>query len=785
MLGYTVEELTGLSWRDVVAHEDIPMIEDFWRTRRIDPNWKTHSYEVTLLKKDRETRVIAAISAGPVSFHGKGSSLGTVRDVTAEKHYQQELFEAERKYRSIFENSVAGMYQNTPEGRFVDANQALADIFGYESPSDLIENLQDIKELYANPEDRDNFLDNLNRRGSVLGLEYQIRRRDGQTIWISQSARVVRNEDGSIRYYEGAIQDITARKEAERESYNSEQRYRALVDQSQVGVFINVDGKYTYVNQAYASMLGYSQRELVGKHYREIIAPEELSAADDRFNRRMRGELISNDYEARLLHKDGQTRIVTSISIRMVNQDGMKLHMATVRDITEQKRIERQLRHNATHDPLTGLPNRTLFIERLRKAMSYSQRVETPNYAVLFLDLDAFKVVNDSLGHAMGDHLLVEISHRLKKCLRPWDTIARHGGDEFTILIEQLHSKDDATEVADRIHNELRHPFQLGEHEVFTNASIGITLGDPGYNTTEEVLRDADTAMYQSKATHEAGYVIFDTVMHDIAKTRLKLETELRQALERNEFRIHYQPIVDIKSRRLKSFEALLRWQHPTRGLLTPSEFLGVAEETGLILPIGWWVLRATCKQLANWRSRYPRARKISVNVNIADKQFSHIDLPGKIASAIRDSQIPPELLHLEITESVFMDKPEAGAEILVRLKALGVGLHMDDFGTGYSSLSYLSHFPLDTLKVDRSFIIDIVENRNHQAIVKTIIHLATELKMDIIAEGIETPEQLKSVRKLGCTTAQGYLFSKAIDPDTAELLFDQRTIPLKQTTSR
>jgi len=777
MLGYSQDELTGIEWMRIFAPEDREAMLERWNKRRRG-EWEKTAYEARLLKKDGTTRVMVSVRAGPIMFRDRLASTGTVRDITSERRQQQALVDAELKYRELFEKSVLGMYQTSPDGKFIEANLAMARVFGYPSVDELKSGVTNIRDTYAEPDQREQLLGELHRTGSVTGLEYRIRRRDGTVAWVSQNARVVRNPDGTVYCYEGVVQDITARKFAEGALQKSEEKYRALVETSQVGVFINREGRYLYVNRAFAEMIGYQEHELIGRSYRDVVAPEDLSAADERHARRDRGEPVVNNYEVRLLHKDGQTRIIVTMSASVVEQDGQKLVLATLRDVTEQKRIERQLRHNATHDPLTGLPNRSFFIERLQRAIAYARRRggDAP-YAVLFLDLDGFKVINDSLGHAFGDQLLVEASHRVKKCLRPWDTMSRHGGDEFTVLVDHMRGVDDATDIAERIHKELAHPIQLGDHEVFINASIGIALGTDYYTTTDEVLRDADTAMYQSKSGGKAGYAIFDTRMHDYAKQRLRLETELRQGLERGEFVAYYQPIVDLGTRKLAGYEALLRWNHPTRGLLRPGDFLKVAEETGLIVPIGWWMLDEASRQLATWQRRNSKARGLSVAVNIADSQFAHLELASRVTGALERAGLAPECLHLEITENVFTDDPRGAVERLRNLKALGVHLHMDDFGTGYSSLSYLSHFPVDTLKVDRSFVMDITENRAHHSIAKTIVQLAKDLGLTTIAEGIETPEQAKALKKLGCPFAQGHFFAGPLAPEAAERLIDQRTV--------
>lgn len=767
MLGYTPEQMIGKPYLDFVIPEDRPRMQALWAKRHAG-EWEEHAYEVTLLHRDGQTNVLVSVRAGPITYNGELASTGTMRNVTAERQSAAALQLAEQKFHQLFENSVAGMYQTTPQGRFITANHAMARLLGYASPDELIASITDIRQLYVRPDDRAAFLAELDQRNIIDGREFELLRRDKSRLWVRQYARTLRDSNGVVSCYEGVLQDITAHKFAEAELAKSEAQYRALVEHSQVGVFVREDGHYTYINHAFAAMLGYNESELIGKHYRDIYAPEELSAAEERFKLFSEGAVAPGEYEAVLLHKDGQTRVIVTCSAGTFSQNGKTLLTGTVRDITEQKRIERQLRHNATHDPLTGLPNRTLFIERLQRAMQYARLEERLGYAVLFLDLDGFKLVNDSLGHAAGDQLLIEISHRLQKCLRPWDTLARHGGDEFTLLLEQINTLDEAEEVARRIHATLRKPFQLGEHQVFTNASIGIAPNHTSYRNTDEVLRDADTAMYKAKAFGKAAYTVFDVGMHDKARLRLLLETELRHALERGEFRVHYQPLINLRSRKVFGYEALLRWQHPTRGLLLPQEFLYVLEDTGLMLQAGWWVLSESCRQLASWQQNYPHMRDISVSVNIGQRQFTHVDLPIRIAEALQQSGVPAHTLHLEITETVFMENPQHALTTLTELKRLGVGLHMDDFGTGYSSFSYLGIMPLDTLKIDKSFVADIQENNRHAAIVRSITQLANEIGLSTIAEGIETEQQARLLRKYGCTGGQGHFFARALPPEDA-----------------
>lgn len=766
MLGYSPDDMIGQPFMNFIAPEDRALTERLWEQRRAG-HWETDAYEIHLLQRDGE-RLLASVRAGPIQFEGELASIGTVRDITEERRKEQALAEVEARYREIFEQSVVGIYQSTPEGHFIAANQAMADIFGYASPRELIESLPNIRELYAQPAERARYLADLNEQGTISGLEFRIRRRDGETRWVSQSSRVVRDAEGRIQYYEGTLQDIQARKDAEAARYKSEELYRTLVEHSQVGVFINEGGHYTYVNRAFAEMLGYTEDELTGAHYSAVFAPEEVAAADERFHRRLRGEPVDNNYESELLHKDGKTRVVVTQSIGVIEAGGKRLMTGTVRDITAQKRVERQLRHNATHDPLTGLPNRTLFVARLRRAIERTHQTGNADWAVLFLDLDGFKVINDSLGHATGDEMLVELGRRLERCLRPQDTIARHGGDEFTVLMEGIAGMGEVVDLAERMLGELRGMLRLGEHEVFTSASIGIAPGETYYTSTDEPLRDADIAMYRAKAAGKSGHVIFDTQMHAVAKARLELETDLRLALEREEFRVYYQPIVDLASDSLIGFEALLRWQHPRWGLIGPGRFLRIAEETGLILPLGWWVLDVVCRQLNEWRRSLDSVGELGVSINISDIQFAHHSLPDRVAAKLAEYNVPPRCLRLEITERVFMDNPGQAETVVERLRHLGTPLYVDDFGTGYSSLSYLRDLPFDTLKIDRSFIVDIHRNDSHLSIVRTIVQLARDLGMHIVAEGIELAGQAEALRAIGCPQAQGNFFSGAVDAETA-----------------
>ena len=432
-------------------------------------------------------------------------------------------------------------------------------------------------------------------------------------------------------------------------------------------------------------------------------------------------------------------------------------------------------RHAAFHDALTRLPNRSLFTDHLRLALRRADQSEEYMFGVLFLDLDRFKNINDSLGHPCGDELLILVARRLETCIRQTDMVARFGGDEFAILVDAIHDTSDVVRIAEKVQQVISAPFKLASHEAIITASMGVALSTSGYVEAEDMIRDADTAMYRAKDRGKARYEIFDTAMHTRAVTLLRLESDLRRALEKEELCVYYQPIVSLGNRDLYGFEALVRWQHPERGIISPDDFIPLAEETGLVLPIGLQVLREACNQLRKWQEHSPSNRDLIMSVNLSGKQLMQPDLIERIEEVLHESQINPWHLKLEITETVVMENPELAAVTLAKLRGLGVRLSIDDFGTGYSSLSYLNRFPVDTLKIDRSFVTSINEADENLQIVKTIVTLAGNLGMQVVAEGVETEDQLDQLRSLKCQFGQGYLFSKPLDATDAELFILNR----------
>lgn len=477
--------------------------------------------------------------------------------------------------------------------------------------------------------------------------------------------------------------------------------------------------------------------------------------------------------KAKLLRKS----LIAEQELRLRTEELEKANELLTRENSERRRAEEQLQHQAFYDSLTNLPNRTLFMDRLNNSLQRKKRHPDYVFAVLFLDVDRFKIINDALGHLIGDKLLVLLAQRLKKSVRSLDTVARFGGDEFAILLEDVQETRDVDYLADRINEEMRLPFQVLGREIFASFSIGIVLSSTGdYSRTEDLMRDADIAMYNAKSRGRACHSIFDAAMHAQAKTALWLETDLRKALDNDELVIHYQPIISVDDNRIFGFEALVRWQHPSRGIIFPLDFITVAEETGLIVPIGDWVIREACRQMRRWQEQFPAYRHLTVSVNVSGKLFSQPDFYDIIEGILRETGLEPSCLRLEIVERMLIDNPEPAAALLRRLKDLNVRFDVDDFGTGYSALNYLRQFPINGLKIDRSFINALTFDRGNVEIVKTIVALAQALNLEVIAEGIETTEQMEIFRTMKGGYAQGFFLFEPLDAKAAGELLSSET---------
>ncbi|MDP9312343.1 MAG: PAS domain S-box protein [Chloroflexota bacterium] len=765
MNGYRLDELLGRSFDLVHTTPGSPdELADF--VGRLRPGQPIQ--EETIHRRKDGTTFPIEYATSLITLGGRELVLGIDRDITARKHTEAALRASEEQFRNLFANSPIGLYRTTPDGRVLLVNPALVRMLGYASADELTARRLD--DTYAPQYARAAFREQLERAGEIIGLEAVWHRRDGTPIWVREGARVIRDQDGTVLYYDGTVEDITVHKQAQEALRLREEYFRALIENAFDTIsIVNTDGTTSYSSPALSQMLGYAPEERQQQSVFALIHPDDLPQARAIFAQLLQQSGATLYTELRVQHKSGGWRVLELRATSLLHDPSVRGIVVNARDITERKEMQAQLMHDALHDPLTGLPNRALFFDQLRQAVEQAQRYPARLFAVLFLDLDRFKTINDSLGHAAGDCLLVEMGRRLKGCLRSGDTLARLGGDEFVILAEELQDPDDVSRMAERIHQVLAHPYCLDGHEVITTASIGVTLGSGGYTDPAAVLRDADIAMYRAKTLGRARHETFDLVMRQQAGERLQREAELRRALEHEEFVLHYQPIVDA-SRTIVGLETLVRWQHPVRGLVAPGEFIPLMEETGLIVPLGEWILRTACAQMKRWQDA--GMAPIYIAVNMSALQFKHQNMREMVNSVLRETGLDPRYLELELTESMLMEDAEATVATLESLAQIKVdSLVIDDFGTGYSSLSYLQRLPIAGVKIDRSFVRDITTNPGNAAIATAIIALAHSLGLSTVAEGVETEEQLAWLQTRGCDKFQGYLISRPAPADAMEAL--------------
>lgn len=685
------------------------------------------------------------------------------------KQLEAELRESQERDPAILEDQTRLICRFIPDGILTFVNDAYCCYFSKTREELLGRNLfQMIPEEYWEATRR--HIANLSPENPAATREYKVIMPNGKLHWQQWLDRVVVDRQGQLVEFQSVGQDITERRLSEQES--ARLASIALLSPNPI-VETDLSGEVRYLNpEAMRLFPDLQDKGLEHPFLTGVLSMMTVLQHNDSFRREVK---IGEVYYEQVLHYVPEIECLRIYAF----------------DITERKQIEEQLIHNAFYDRLTGLANRALFMDRLRQAARRAEQWRRRNpsgqpylFAVLFLNLNRFKVVNDSLGNQMGDQLLQSFARRLQTCLRSTDTVARLGGDEFAILLEGIQGVSDATRVADAIHQALAAPFDLGKNEVFVTVSIGIavnTISDAEETTgddilqPEDLLRNADIAMYRAKAQGKTYYEVFDAAMHSQAVNRLQMETDLRRAIERQEFQVYYQPIVSLSTGRICGFEALIRWQHPQRGLVSPSEFIPIAEETGLITPIGWWTLQEACHQLSIWQKEFPASKPLTINVNLSCKQFTQPDLVQKIDQILQETQLKVGSLKLEITESVVMENPDLVKEVLLQLKEKKINLCIDDFGTGYSSLSRLHHFPISTLKIDRSFVSRIGALGENSEIVQAIVTLAQTLSMDVVAEGIEVSEQVDPLIALQCEYGQGYYFSKPLDSKAAgELLRTQ-----------
>jgi len=696
--------------------------------------------------------------AGGAGWAGAGGTGAPAVDVTGEGAADQ--------YRSIFENAVVGIYQTTVDGRYLRANAALARIYGYQSPSELTSSLTDIaRQLYIDPETRSHFAQLMAEHGVVEDFEAQIFRKDGSVIWIKENARCVRDASGAISYFEGTVEDISVRKAAEAKI----RQLATVFDGIAEGILI-IDPDLTVraANPAFEAITGHATASLIGK-VPALIAPE---FHEPGFLAQMLAEAAAQGRwqgEATCLHQRADFFPAwLSLSAVRGPTGAIEHYVLVCTDLTQRKQHEERIRYQANFDSLTGLPNRWLIRDRLDQAIARAQRNDS-RVAIAFIDLDRFKQVNDTLGHRAGDQLLTQVARRLRACLRLSDTVGRFGGDEFIVICPDAAERAVGTKIARKILYAFSDPFDVLGQALFVGPSIGIAFFPDDGTSADDLLRNADLAMYNAKVNKPRHFSLYSAEMRRRNDQRLTLENDLQLAIVRHEFVLHYQPCVDLQRGRVVGAESLVRWNHPTLGMISPSVFIGLAEETGLISAIGYWCLRQACTQFRLWR----RAGMTldSVSVNLSPRQFQDPLIVTTVAEILADTGMEPSHLELELTEGAMIGDIDRAVATLENLKGLGVRLAIDDFGTGYSSLAYLKRFPIDSLKIDRSFVRDLEQDNTDVAIVETIIGMARSLGFAVIAEGVETVSQARILVERQCFRFQGYLFSHPLPPDAFEQL--------------
>ena len=554
----------------------------------------------------------------------------------------------------------------------------------------------------------------------------------------------------------------------------SEERYCLAARGANDGLWDwNIKEGYVYFSPRWLEMLGYREAELAGllSNWVELIHEEDRETFSAELDAHVACHTDKFQLEYRIRNRQGSYRWMLCRGLAIFDKQHRAYRMAgSQTDITEQKSAEFQLMHDALHDILTGLPNRSLLLERISYSINLLQRNKKSYFALAFLDLDRFKTINDSLGHHIGDRLLQKVGERIRDLLRDTDLLARIGGDEFVILFSEFHDLKSLISIVERVRGKIALPFVIGTHNIRVSASIGITVSEGQYHRPEEILRDADIAMYRAKESGKNRFEIFNPGMHQRANLVMSIESALHDALEKNELRLYYQPIYALENQRLVGFEALLRWDHPSKGLLMPQDFLEIAEESGLIVPVGRWAISQAVAQLCLWRSKFSRLSNTFVSINLSSKEFSQNDLLGYIDNLLRNSQLPPGSLKLEITESVLIENFERALAIMSALRERGIDLSIDDFGTGFSSLSYLHNFPFDYLKIDQTFVNQLDTKSRSHSIVKTIIGLAHNLGLAVVAEGGETPQEIECLRELGCEYGQGFNLALPQPPEQVVL---------------
>lgn len=702
--------------------------------------------------------------------------------LTARQQAQEALTASEARFRAVFDASAIGMGIGDIEGRILEINPALEVMFGYTA--------EEMRRMAVtqmiHPSDAESvwllYRDLLTGHRDSFHAEKRYFRKDGATIWCNLAVSLVRDIKGNPQYQIAMLENVTERVRAEEALRRSEARFRALVQNaSDVVTILDSSAQVLYESPALTGVLGYQPDELIGADALTLVHPQDLPHVRALFAECLATPGVNIPVEFRCRHQDGTWRWLEAVGINLIDDPGVGGIVVNSRDITERKAFEARLEHQAMHDPLTGLPNRMLLLDRLAFALASAR--PTSQVTLLFLDLDGFKLVNDSLGHEAGDELLVAVGRRLQAALPLGAILARFGGDEFAVLLAGITDPGAPVALAHEMHDALRLPFEIDGRETWVSATIGISspISEPAANPSD-VIREADTALYEAKSIDRPSVAVYEGRMRPELIERLERKTALALAVERGELRVYYQPVVELATGRVVGAEALVRWQHPELGLIDPADFIGLAEDTGLIVPLGSWVLGEACTQAENWQACHVPAAPL-ISVNLSARQLRWADLVPKVMTVLETSGLDPRCLELEITESAAMAHDGQTRRVLRAFKDLGVRLAIDDFGTGYSSLAYLRELPIDSLKIDRAFVAGLGRDPGSQAIIRATTTLAHDLGLSATAEGVETAEQALMVRALGVDLAQGFYFCPPLpDPDViADMLAAGRVLPDEQ----
>ena len=810
ILGYKPEELVGKNYFKYIHSEDIHQVRSAFISN-IKNAVNTVAIEYRIQNKEGNWIYLESISKNLLNDPNIRGFVVNSRNITKRKQAEETVRQIEQKYRDIVENAVEGIFQTTIDGKYLTVNPMLAVIYGYDSPAELMATITDIKhQLYVDPQRRLEFKRILQEKDAIWGFESQVYRKDGQIIWISESARAVRDADGNLLGYEGTVVDITQRKQAEAELQKRDKLlegvaaamthlltstdYSAAIDRA-----LQTLGKATGIDRIYI------QEQHPDLETNQTAVSQQFEWTRFFLSPNREGENLANSNQnkeqftcSKLPHspcphcpiseqKPPLSQLIVPIFVddrswgyicfedycqeRQWSSGEESILMAMAASIggtLKRQRAEDTIRYQAFHDLLTGLPNRNSLNERLSTVLTMANK-RLDKMAVMFLDLDRFKTINDTLGHAVGDRLLQQATQRLKGCVRSGDLIARWGGDEFTLLLPQINTIDDATKIAQRILDVLKPAFDLEGYQLYITSSIGIAIYPEHGEDAKTLLKNADAALYRAKAEGRNNYQIYTPAMNSQASELLELDNSLHKALEQEQFVIYYQPQVDSKTGNIISMEALLRWKHPRHGQVLPQTFISLAEENGLIVPLGNWVLRTACYQNKAWQDAGLPPVRVAVNISL--RQLQQASFVDTIAEILAETGLKPEFLELEITETAVMQNAAFTREVLKRLVNMGCQIALDDFGTGYSSLNYLKTFPLHTLKIHQSFIQDLTVSSADSAIVNTIIALGRGLNLSVVAEGVETFTQMEYLQSLQCEKMQGYLFSHPLPASEAKNL--------------